>query len=150
MIKTGLVEKNTQKMINNGDVVAKRLLEASKKKWEEISSSDLFVDLKKSSTVLKVQHEVRLYREKYYIRLNFMSNNQILRYELTSSGNFTHANCFEQLSKGNRNMIPLGSNAMDAVLSLIYSEFPVPSDDMIYRIEKDRCVSAPKKEEVKW
>ena len=106
-----------------------------------MEQADLFRDL--ANTGLKVEFEVRLVKGKYYTRMNFMNLNQVLRYEITTSGAWLHANCFEVLGKGNRNMIDLGGDKMDAVLGLIYTEYPAPADTALYRIEKKRTVNKP-------
>ena len=92
------IEKKTQALIK-ADPVAKRMVEVAKKKWSEMEQADLFRDL--ANTGLKVEFEVRLVKGKYYTRMNFMNLNQVLRYEITTSGAWLHANCFEVLGKGN-------------------------------------------------
>ena len=134
------IEKKTQALIK-ADPVAKRMVEVAKKKWSEMEHTDLFRDL--ANTGLKVEFEVRLVKGKYYTRMNFMNLNQVLRYEITTSGAWLHANCFEVLGKGNRNMISLGGNNMDAVLGLIYAEYPAPADMALYKIEKKRSANKP-------
>lgn len=130
---TEYIEPKTAIMIADNDFLIKRLNGVSEKKYEDMrSKSSLFNDIEKSKENLKVEHEVKVFKGRQnYIRLNFIRGKQILRYEISPTGEFTHAMCFE-MKKGERSLIELGSPYMDSILGLIYSEFPVAVDFEIY------------------
>jgi hypothetical protein len=141
MIKSGTESKTRVMMfdVNKGMIVS-RLVKASQNKFENMkASSNLFSDIEKSNAVLEVEHEVKTFlrygQEQYYIRLNFKVGKQILRYELTPTGEFTHAMCFNIVGKGERSLVELGSADMNNILALIFAEFPAPVDTVIYKKE---------------